>query len=107
MQTQKQKTNSAFGCGNSTLRIEAAKRIGSGHGIEPSAEMIAHVPHNAEAQTVTEHVSIGSADQMPLANAWFDVVSCTMVLHHLPTTRQTAASRKRIAGFGRKVALAS
>ncbi|MES2437515.1 MAG: methyltransferase domain-containing protein [Verrucomicrobiota bacterium] len=81
------------GCGTGTLLIEAAKRIGPGglaHGIEPSTEMVAHARKKAEAQAVTVSVMEGSADHLTFPDASFDVVFCTMVLHHLPSAMQAA-----------------
>jgi ubiquinone/menaquinone biosynthesis C-methylase UbiE len=75
------------GCGTGTLLIEAAKRVGpSGavHGIEPSSAMVAHARRKAEAEGVTIDAQEGSADRLPYGDASFDVVFCTMVLHHLP-----------------------
>ena len=85
------------GCGTGTLLIEAAKRIGpagSAHGIEVSAEMVAHARRKAAAQSVTIKFIEGSAENLPFAEASFDVIFCTMVLHHLPATMQAAAIRE-------------
>jgi ubiquinone/menaquinone biosynthesis C-methylase UbiE len=82
------------GCGTGTLLIEAAKRIGpdgSAHGIEASTEMVARARRKATAQSVTIKFIEGSADHLPFAEASFDVIFCTMVLHHLPATMQAAA----------------
>ncbi len=82
------------GCGTGTLLIEAAKRVGpsgSADGIEPSSEMVAHARHKAQAQGVRVHILEGSAERLPFADASFDAVFCTMVLHHLPATMQVAA----------------
>lgn len=82
------------GCGTGTLLIEAARRVGpagSVHGIEMSAEMVAHARRKAKAQAVTLNVLEGSADRLPFPDASFDVVFCTMVLHHLPPAMQVAA----------------
>ncbi len=82
------------GCGTGSLLIEAAGRVGpsgSVQGIEPSSEMIAHARRKAGAQGVKASFEEGSADCLPFGDASFDVVFCTMVLHHLPVPMQTAA----------------
>ena len=75
------------GCGTGTLLIEAAKRVGpsgSAHGIDRSAEMLAHARRKAAAQGVTANFLEGSADRLGFPDASFDVVFCTLMLHHLP-----------------------
>ena len=82
------------GCGTGTLLIEAAKRVGAAgaaHGIEPSAEMVAHARRKASARGVTVNVQEGSADRLPYSDAAFDVVFSTLVLHHLPSPMQAEA----------------
>ncbi|MBM3882468.1 MAG: methyltransferase domain-containing protein [Verrucomicrobia bacterium] len=82
------------GCGTGMLLIEAAKRVGpSGtlHGIEPSSEMVAHARRKAAAESVTAHFAEGSAERLPFPDASFDVVFCTMVLHHLPVPMHATA----------------
>ena len=81
------------GCGTGTLLIEAAKRIGSSgeaHGVDRSVEMLAHGRRKAAAQGVAANFMEGSADRLPFPDAFFDVVFCTLMLHHLPPPIQMA-----------------
>jgi ubiquinone/menaquinone biosynthesis C-methylase UbiE len=81
------------GCGTGTLLIEAAKRVGpsgSTQGIDRSIEMLAHARRKAAAQGITSRFVEGSAERLPFPNVSFDVVLCTMVLHHLPAPMQIA-----------------
>jgi ubiquinone/menaquinone biosynthesis C-methylase UbiE len=82
------------GCGTGTLLIEAAKRVGpsgSTHGIDGSIEMLAHARRKAAAQGITAIFVEASAERLPFPDVSFDVVLCTMMLHHLPVPMQIAA----------------
>jgi ubiquinone/menaquinone biosynthesis C-methylase UbiE len=81
------------GCGTGTLLIEAATRVvpsGSMQGIDRSPEMLAHARRKAAAQGVTANFVEGSANRLPFPDASFDVVLCTLMLHHLPALMQMA-----------------
>ncbi|EDY16564.1 Methyltransferase type 11 [Chthoniobacter flavus Ellin428] len=85
------------GCGTGSLLIEAARQMGSGsllHGVEPSSEMLAHARHKAKELISETQFVQGSADQIPFPGRSFDVVFCTMVLHHLPASVQTGAIKE-------------
>ena len=85
------------GCGTGSLLIEAARLLGSGsvlYGVEPSREMLAHASRKARQHIPETNFVQGSADQIPFPDASFDVVFCTMVLHHLPAAMQIAAIRE-------------
>lgn len=97
------------GCGTGTLLIEAAKRVGpssSTHGIDRSAEMVAHARRKAAAQGISTIFVVGSADHLPFPDASFDVVLCTLMLHHLPAPMQMATigeMRRVLRAGGRMV----
>ena len=81
------------GCGTGTLLIEAAKRVGpsgSAHGIDRSAEMLAHARRKAAAQGITATFVESSGDHLTFPNTSFDVVFSTLMLHHLPPPMQMA-----------------
>ncbi len=82
------------GCGTGSLLIEAARQMGSGermHGVEPSPEMLAHARRKAKPFIAESNLVQGSGDHIPFPDVSFDVVFCTMVLHHLPAAMQVAA----------------
>ena len=81
------------GCGTGTLLIEAAKRVGysgSAHGVDASAEMIAHARRKAADQRVAAAFVEGWSDRLAFPDASFDAVFCTLMLHHLPAAMQMA-----------------
>jgi ubiquinone/menaquinone biosynthesis C-methylase UbiE len=89
------------GCGTGTLLMEAAKRIGpSGvlHGVDRSPEMLAHARRKVDAQGIRAEFREGSSDRLTFAESSFDVVFCTLMLHHLPASMQvaTVAEMRRV-----------
>lgn len=75
------------GCATGTLLLLAAPIVGATgtlHGIEPSRPMVEYAMAKAKARGVNLNVGLGSADRLPFADASFDAVLCTLVLHHLP-----------------------
>jgi ubiquinone/menaquinone biosynthesis C-methylase UbiE len=99
------------GCGTGSLLLLAAERVGpSGAlcGIEPSAEMAAHARRKADARDVRLEIVESSADNLPYPPESFDVVFCTLVLHHLPAPMREAAIRgmRRVLRPGGRVVLA-
>ncbi len=74
------------GCGTGTLAIAARRRVGSAgtvHGIDPSPEMIARATGKAARAAVDVVFGTGVAESLPFADARFDVVLSTVMLHHL------------------------
>jgi ubiquinone/menaquinone biosynthesis C-methylase UbiE len=89
------------GCGTGTLLIEAARHIGpsgSLHGVDRSPEMLAHAARKAAARHIRAEFREGSSDRLPFADASFNVVFCTLMLHHLPAPMQvaTVAEMRRV-----------
>lgn len=98
------------GCGTGTLLIEAAKRIGpSGllHGVDRSPEMLAHAARKAGAEHIRANFREASSDRLPFAEASFDVVFCTLMLHHLPAPMQvaTVAEMRRVLRPGGRIVI--
>lgn len=84
------------GCGTGSLLLAAAKCIGPGvtvHGLDAAPEMVEHAQRKAAGRRVALDAVVGSADQLPHADATFDVVFCTLMLHHLPRAMQADALR--------------
>jgi ubiquinone/menaquinone biosynthesis C-methylase UbiE len=79
------------GCSSGYL----ARRLGAtagtaGHvtGVDPSEAAIAYARRRApEAMTFT----VGVAQDLPLPDSSFDVVTCTLAMHHVPARKRQAA----------------
>jgi ubiquinone/menaquinone biosynthesis C-methylase UbiE len=75
------------GCGTGTLAIAAGRRVGaSGRaaGIDASPEMIARAISKAAKAGIDVAFKHAVAEALPFADAQFDVVLNTLMLHHLP-----------------------
>lgn len=82
------------GCGTGDLLLAAADRVGRGvvlRGVEPSPEMIAHARTKVARLGLPVELTQASATALPFEAGSFDVVFCTMVLHHLPPATQSLA----------------
>lgn len=82
------------GCGTGTLAIAAKQRVGATglvHGVDAAAEMIARARDKAAHSTLPITFEIAAAQSLPFADASFDIVLCTLALHHLPETARAAA----------------
>lgn len=99
------------GCGTGTLLMAAADRVGSAgvlRGVEPSPEMLARARAKAEDRHPDLEFTQASADALPFPDGSFDVVFCTMVLHHLPDEIQGTAltEMRRVLRPGGRVVIA-
>ena len=87
------------GCGTGTLAIAAKKRVGPEgqvRGIDASPEMIARAKKKARRAGFEVLLQEGLAEAQPFLDREFDVVLCTVMLHHLPRKpRQQCASEIR------------
>lgn len=75
------------GCGTGTLAILAKMEVGPAgvvHGIDASPEMIARARKKARKQRVDVTFENELAEALPFSDARFDVVTSTIMLHHLP-----------------------
>jgi SAM-dependent methyltransferase len=82
------------GCGTGTLALAAHRRAGpdgSVRGIDASAEMIARAKAKSTRSGLPVHFEVGAAQSLPYADSTFDVVLCTLVIHHLPEDARAAA----------------
>jgi ubiquinone/menaquinone biosynthesis C-methylase UbiE len=76
-----------IGCGTGSLAIEAAKVVGpkgSVVGVDPSDEMVGRAQAKGRRSRTNVRFQKGIAQELPFADASFDVVLCTFVLHQLP-----------------------
>jgi ubiquinone/menaquinone biosynthesis C-methylase UbiE len=75
------------GCGTGTLAVVAKRRVGPDgavQGVDASPEMIGQATHKAATAGVDVTFHVGRAQALPFPDARFDVVLCTLMLHHLP-----------------------
>ncbi len=82
------------GCGTGTLALAAAQRVGAGgrvHGVDAAAEMVTRATDKAARHAVPVTFETAVAQSLPCADASFDVVLCTLVLHHLPADTRAGA----------------
>jgi ubiquinone/menaquinone biosynthesis C-methylase UbiE len=89
------------GCGTGSLAIAAKRRVGSTgtvHGVDASPEMLARARQKASRAGADVSFETASAEALPFPDARFDVVLCTLMLHHLPR-----ATRARLAVEIRRV----
>jgi ubiquinone/menaquinone biosynthesis C-methylase UbiE len=89
------------GCGTGTLAIAAGRRVGPAgrvHGIDASPAMIARARRKAAAARVAVVFKTAIAEVLPFADATFDAVVSTTVLHCLPDAarRQSVAEMRRV-----------
>jgi ubiquinone/menaquinone biosynthesis C-methylase UbiE len=76
------------------LAIAAKRRVGATgvvHGVDPSPEMIARARKKAKKAGADVAFDIAIGQQLPFPDAHFDVVLCTMVLHHIPKADRVGA----------------
>jgi ubiquinone/menaquinone biosynthesis C-methylase UbiE len=74
-------------CGTGTLALAAKERVGSNgsvHGIDASDEMIAYAKAKAARRDLPVVFDVAASQSLPFADATFDVVICSLALHHLP-----------------------
>jgi ubiquinone/menaquinone biosynthesis C-methylase UbiE len=75
------------GCGTGALAIAAKRRVGAGGrvcGIDASSEMIARAREKARKAGLEVSFEAGVIESLPFADGTFDVVTATIMLHHLP-----------------------
>jgi len=96
------------GCGTGSLAIAAKRQVGTNgdvYGVDASEEMIARAEKKARKAGVEVAFKKGFAQSLPFADAQFDVVLTTVMLHHLPrkARQELAAEMRRILKPGGRV----
>jgi ubiquinone/menaquinone biosynthesis C-methylase UbiE len=96
------------GCGPGFLAGRAASVVGpTGRvdGIDPSPEVIAYANRTASANT---NFRVAAAEQLPYPDETFDVVICTLALHHIQPDHRPAAMHEmyRVLRTGGKLLIA-
>lgn len=85
------------GCGTGSLTREAKRRAGPGGtvaGVDASPEMIGQARRKAEGAGLRMELAIASATSLPFIDASFDVVLCSLALHHLRRQHRGEAVRE-------------
>jgi ubiquinone/menaquinone biosynthesis C-methylase UbiE len=75
------------GCGTGGVTIPARERLGpdgKAAGIDPSAEMIAVARQKAARKQLEIAFHVGAIESLPYTEASFDVVTASLMMHHLP-----------------------
>ncbi len=84
------------GCGTGTDLGKLFKRYGDTvelYGVDPSGDMLKQMPKQA-ASSQSIQLEQASATKLPYASDFFDYVTCSLVLHHLPSPDQQKALRE-------------
>lgn len=82
------------GCGTGTLALAARERVGAAgavFGVDNGSEMVARAREKARHAGSPVSFEIAPAQALPFDAARFDVVLCTLVLHHLPAAGRAEA----------------
>lgn len=89
------------GCGTGTLALAAKRRAGadgSVHGVDAAEAMVARAKRKAVRDGLDVAFAVSPAQSLPFPDGAFDVVLCTLVVHHLPNDarRQAMAAMHRV-----------
>ena len=89
------------GCGTGDLALGAKRRVGAEgtvHGIDAGEEMIGRARQKALRQGLDVTFEVAAAQALPFPDGAFDLVLCTLVIHHLPkdARRQAIAEMRRV-----------
>lgn len=85
------------GCGTGTLAIAAKRYVGTTgmvSGIDASPEMIDRAKRKARNSGVEVTFQTAVVEALPFADASFDVVLSTLMLHHLPRPLREQCARE-------------
>jgi SAM-dependent methyltransferase len=99
------------GCGTGTLAIAAAALVGAAGrvaGIDPAPRQIARARSKARRAGVSVGFRMGVIEALPFSEGSFDVVTSTLVMHHLPEDlkRQGLAEMARVLKAGGRLVVA-
>lgn len=86
-----------IGCGTGSVAIAAKRQVGPDGtvaGLDASAEMLARAGYKAGKAGLDVTFTQAAAQNLPLPDATFDVVTATLMLHHLPRAAREQCSRE-------------
>ncbi|MBI3662599.1 MAG: methyltransferase domain-containing protein [Acidobacteria bacterium] len=89
------------GCGTGSLALAAKRRVGAGgavHGVDAAAEMVARAKQKAVREGLEVTFDVAPAQALPFPDGAFDLVLCTLMMHHLPDggRKQAIAEMRRV-----------
>ena len=87
------------GCGTGTLALVLAGRAGpegAVAGVDASPEMIAAAQRKARGKKLAPTFRVAPAQDLPFADGWFDAVSTSLMIHHLPEADRVGAIREML-----------
>lgn len=99
------------GCGTGGVTIPAKIRVGengSAAGIDPAPEMIAIAHRKAKRAGVEIDFRVGVIESLPFPDETFDVVTSSLMMHHLPEPLQVEglAEIRRVLKPGGRILIA-
>ena len=99
------------GCGTGGVTIPAKRRIGDNGtvaGIDPSPEMIAVARRKAQRTGLEIDFRVGVIESLPFQDDTFDVVTASLMMHHLPKHLQVKglAEIRRVLKPGGRILIA-
>lgn len=75
------------GCGTGTLALELAERLGAAGrvaGIDPASSSVARARAKASRKDAAIDFQVAPIEALPFADASFEAVTSTLMMHHLP-----------------------
>ena len=81
-------------CGTGTLALAAKRRVGAGgsaYWIDASEEMIDRARAKSASHGLRVTFEVAAAQSLPFGDAAFDVVLCSLAVHHLPEGARVGA----------------
>ena len=83
------------GCGSGTLLIEAKTRYPHSDfvGVDPDKKILQLAERKLEQAGVKARLVQGFAQELPFPSASFDLVTSTLIFHHLPSSVKVEATR--------------
>ena len=99
------------GCGTGGVTIPAKQRVGKtgeAAGIDPAPEMIAVARKKATRKGLELDFRVGVIESLPYADSTFDVVTSSLMMHHLPRELQVKglAEIRRVLKPGGRIFIA-
>jgi demethylmenaquinone methyltransferase/2-methoxy-6-polyprenyl-1,4-benzoquinol methylase/phosphoethanolamine N-methyltransferase len=84
------------GCGTGTLAIAIKPKVGDGevHGIDASPEMIEVAKEKAAREGLEIDFRVALIEALPFPDASFDLLTSSLMLHHLPDDLKTKGLRE-------------